>query len=79
MENERPCWIVWSPNGPYSPQVRHSDEPTAWRVAKSMGERYPGQKFYVMEAKGFAVTRDPVTLVRFGSSGVPVEMDEIPF
>lgn len=43
-------WIVYSPQGPTPPRVRHDSRTKAIVAAESMAQSHPGQEFFVMEA-----------------------------
>lgn len=44
-------FIIWSPTGTTPPRVRFATHHAAQEIAETMARRYPGQEFFVMEAK----------------------------
>jgi len=50
-----PFWIVWRARGKRRPNVKHSTLASATAEAARLSALFPGAKFYVCEAIGFAL------------------------
>lgn len=54
---ESQFWLVWNPQG-RAPTYQHPSEELARKEADRLSLLNPGQKFYVMEAMGYATKRE---------------------
>ena len=71
-------WLVCCPSGPPPPRFKHGSETAAQGEAERMAETYPGQHFYVVEAKSRLLCKiRPVAITP--CSGEPQGHDDIPF
>jgi hypothetical protein len=50
LAKAKPIYIVWSKLGKTPPKIVMMGQATAWRAAKAMAHRHPGQRFFVMRA-----------------------------
>jgi hypothetical protein len=53
VAKESKFYLVWSPEGPTEPKVRHETVGQAFEAAKQMAHKHRGQTFYVMAMLGF--------------------------
>jgi len=53
-------YILWNPASERPSRMVFNNEIAAWQVADEMARKAPGDKFFVMEAKGYSRTDEPV-------------------
>lgn len=70
-------WIVWGPKGTTNPSYTFDSHLKAKTAADNMAQRFPGQKFYVMKAKG--VSELPATQPTYTPIGLEAEAETAPF
>jgi hypothetical protein len=65
MAKQDAFFIIWNPDGPRNPTVRHDGFLSAAREAERLAIANPGQNFFVMQAHRRVATSKPVEIEDF--------------
>lgn len=58
-------WIVWSPEGKFSPKYEHDTKLAAEKEATRLAQTKPGIEFFSLEVTGRAIRKSGDDLARF--------------
>lgn len=59
-DNPETFFLLWNPESEKPMRMVFTSEVAVWQVADEMARKNPGQKFFVMESKGYSRTDEPV-------------------
>ncbi len=49
-EQQKPFWLVWSPQGTHPPEYRHTNVTSATHEAERLARLHPGRVFFVLQS-----------------------------
>lgn len=47
----KPFWIVWTPDFPATPTIKHATKDLAIRAADALANKYPDRDYFVLEPR----------------------------